>query len=154
MRPKSGGNVRKPVSVARSKRGKVYDSLKPNSAAFEYTCILIPRIPSYKLTKKHAEISSAGLEMICLSNGWKLEFVNVNAKYLHWAVTAVSPVKMVDLISQVRSGLNERVRPLHKIIGSRSVFDFWAEGYLMLHGLHPDPGAIIDQYILLIRRHQ
>jgi len=154
MKRKSGGNIQQSVSVAQHKRGKVVDSMPADHKALGYTCFLIPKIPSLKLTKDLAKISLVGLKQICLSNGWALEFVNVNAKYLQWAVSVAQPVTVMDMISHVRSSLNEQIQPVFKKGEHKLPLDFWAEGYLTLHGLHPNPGKIIDKYILLIRRHQ
>ena len=154
MKRKSGGNPRKSVSVAQRKAGKVIDSIPSDHEVFGYTCFLIPRISSLKLTRDLAKISSVELKQICLSNGWTLEFVNVNAKYLQWAVSAAQPVTVMDMISHVRSGLNEQIQPVFKKRKHKPSLDFWADGYLTLRGLHPHPGEIIDQYILFIRRHQ
>lgn len=119
-----------------------------------FTCFLIPNTPSLELTDEIAEITSTELQQICLSNGWKLEFFKVDTQYLQWAVSVRQTVTVKDIILQVRSDLNNKILLVFVKQDLKPPPDFWAEGYLVLHGLISIPTEIIDRYILLIRRRQ
>ena len=128
------------------------DVIKPIPESHGYTCCFVPAASSLELNDEIAKISSTELQQICLSNGWKLEFVKIDAQYLQWAISVGQTVTVRDIILQVRSDLNKKILSVFKKQDLNPPPNFWAGGYLLLHGLIPDPKEVIERYILLIRR--
>ena len=155
-----GKNQQSPSFVPRrdeenidSSNGGLLEPLTAEQHAPSYTIFLIPEVPSFELTGKLAELLSEGLKQICDSKGWKLEFVTVDAKYLQWAMSVPSAPAAVQIIQLIRPRLSEQIYSnISEETEMKNSIDFWAQGYLLLYGLHPHPDEIIEQYILLVRR--
>lgn len=129
--------------------------VNPGEYVLGYTFFLIPEIASCQLTGELAELLSESLKKICTSNGWKLEFVAVDPKYIQWALSVPAVVATGQIIQQVRSKLTEQILINFKgKFETKDPADFWAQGYLLIHGLSPRPVEIIEQYIRLIRQQQ
>jgi len=133
----------------------VFEEVHPEVILLSYTFFLIPEVPSFELTGELAELLPDWLKEICVSNGWKLDFVTVDPKYLQWALSVPTVVATLQVIKQVRSKLTEHILDtVNEAIELKDPTDLWAHGYLLLHGLHPHSNEVIEQYVRLIREQQ
>ena len=123
--------------------------------ALSYTIFIIPELPSFELTGELAETLPQWLSEVCEKKGWNLEFVTVKPNYLQWALTVSTSVVASQMVIQVRTELSKQILDtLGETMDLKDSTDFWAHGYLLLHGLHQEISGIIDQYIRLIRDQQ
>jgi len=120
-----------------------------------HTFFLVPEVPFNKLPDDLVNLLTECLKNECRSNGWKLEFVTVDPKYLQWAVSVQPTVTTMQIVQQVRLKTTEHINSYFdgKIDGINPA-DFWMRGYLLLHGLHPHSSDIVERYIRLACREQ
>ena len=117
-----------------------------------YTFFLVPEIPFATLPDSLIELLTECLQNVSQSNGWKLEFVTVDPKYLQW-VSVQPAATTTQIVQLVRSKTTERIISFFNgKTDVKSVTDFWMRGYLLLHGSYPHSSEIIERYIRLIRR--
>ena len=118
-----------------------------------YTFFLVPEVPLITLPESLINLLTGCLQDTCQSNGWKLEFVTIDPKYLQWAVSVQPAVMTMQIVQQVRTKTTEQINSYFDgIMDNINATDFWIRGYLLLHGLHPHSSDIIERYIRLVRR--
>ena len=132
-----------------------FDSVQPGSYDLSYTCFLIPRIRSQQLIGDLADNLPKWLKEICASFDWKLEFVTINPDYFQWALWVLPTVSTGHIIQQVRSKTSALIfAKFSQLKKEDESDDFWATGYLIISGIHPDPKEVIGPYIRMTRQQQ
>ena len=158
-----GGITQQPSTVNPRGDDKVNDSteevlieqLGSDDYSLSYTIFLIPENPQHQLTGHLAECLPEYLTDICESNGWNLDVVTISPDYIQWILSVRPVVTTMQIVQQVRAQTNEQiVGEFKEDINLDGQEDFWAPGYLLLHGKHPTEDKVIDQYIRLIRDNQ
>lgn len=135
-----------------SSKDILLESVQPGFYDLSYTCFLIPRIPSQKLIGDLADNLPQWLKEICASHDWKLEFVTINPNYFQWALWVLPTVPTGRIIQQVRSKTSELIfANFSKLKKGDASDDFWATGYLIISGIHPNPKEVIERYIRITR---
>lgn len=130
-----------------------FERINAEEYLISYTFFLIPEFPTFQLTGELIDLMPKWIEEICVSNRWKLEFVTVNPKYLQWALSIPAVIATMRVVDLVRSKLTENIlSAAEEKMELGDSTDLWAPGYLLLHGIHPHPIDIIEQYILLVRK--
>jgi REP element-mobilizing transposase RayT len=151
------------LSAKASKESEVLDSgqrvllepIYPDSYNLSYTCLLIPRFPAHQLKGDLADLLPQWLQQICISYGWRLEFITVNLDYLQWAVQVTPATSPGNFMQQIRYETSTMVfESFSRIKRENLANDFWAPGYLVVLGTRPHPEEMIHQYIRLTRRQQ
>lgn len=127
----------------------------PDSYDLSYTCLLIPRFPSHQLKGDLADYLPQWLQQICISYGWRLEFITVNPDYLQWALWVAPSTPPSHFMQQIRFDLSSMIFSNFGRVKKENLSkDFWAPGFLVVLGTRPHPEEMIRQYILLSRRQQ
>ena len=120
-----------------------------------YTCLLTPRFPSHQLRGDLADYLPEWLQKICISYGWRLEFITVQVDYFQWAILVPPSTPPVRFMQQIRYDTSEMILSNFGHIRKENLSnDFWAPGYLVVLGTRPHPEEMISQYIRLTRRQQ
>lgn len=131
------------------------EQFNPDDYSLSYTFFLIPENPLHHLTGRLANCLSENLTNVCELNGWKLDFLAINQDYIHLILLVRPVVTTMQIVQQVRAQTNEQiVGEFKEDINLGGQEDFWAPGYLLLHGKHPTEDKVIGQYIRLIRDNQ
>lgn len=119
-----------------------------------FTYVLIPRLPHHHLEGDLAEKLVKWLPLLCVAYGWRLENVNIQARFLQWTVSIspqTSPKSVVELLEQQLSQrIFETFTPLARENPSG---EFWARGALILAGSRPSAEEI-NAYIQQTRARQ
>jgi REP element-mobilizing transposase RayT len=120
-----------------------------------YTCLLIPRFPSHQLKGDLADYLPQWLQQICISFGWRLEFITVNPEYFQWAILVPPSTPPGRFMQQIRNDTSSMILSSFGHIRKENLSnDFWAGGYLVVLGTRPHPEEMIHQYIRLTRHQQ
>lgn len=133
----------------------IFETVQSDSYTLSYTCLLIPRFPGHQLKGDLADMLPDWLRTICVSFGWKMEFVTVEHDYLQWGMfvnASTSPALFMRVIRQELS--REIMSNFGRISRENLSGDFWADGHLVVLGIRPHPQQMIHQYIRMIRKQQ
>lgn len=137
------------------KEGVLLEPVYPESYDLSYTCLLIPRFPAHQLKGDLADFLPQWLQQVCISFGWRLEFINVDPEYLQWSISVLPATPPGRFMQQIRYQTSEMIlanfgRIKQDVLSN----DFWAPGYLVVLGTRPHPKEMVEQYIRLTRRQQ
>jgi REP element-mobilizing transposase RayT len=127
----------------------------PDAYNISYTCLLIPRFPSHQLVGDLADQLPQWLQQVCVSFGWRLEFITVEPDYFQWALSVLPSVSPGQFMQQIRYDISKMIFSTFGRIKRENLSnDFWAPGYLVVLGIRPHPAEMVQQYIRLTRRQQ
>lgn len=131
------------------------ESVGQTAYELKYACLLIPRFPAHQLVGDLAGYLHQWLQQICVSYGWRLEFIEVNPAYLEYILCvnmSVSPDQFMKIIISQTSKLilSDFGRLRQEILSN----DFWANGYLVVLGEKAIQEEMIGQFIKMCRRQQ
>jgi len=132
--------------------------LEPTSASLHdlaYACVLIPRLPGHLLTGDLNLLLNQALSRLCLAFDWRLEHLAIRPQYLHWVVSVspdVSPAELVRTIRQQTSALIFEELP--RLARENPSGDFWASGFMVVHGHHSLTAALLQDFIRQTRNRQ
>jgi REP element-mobilizing transposase RayT len=120
-----------------------------------YACLLIPRFASHYLTGDLADKVAEWLPNICVSFGWRLEYMAVRPEYLQWVVNVQPNSSPGFVMRTMREQTNEKIfRDFGRVKKDNPSGDFWAPGYLIMGGSQPHPPQLVRDYIRQIRQRQ
>jgi REP element-mobilizing transposase RayT len=123
--------------------------------SLSYTCLSIPRFPSHQLKGDLADYLSQWMQQICISYGWRLEFITVQPEYFQWAMVVPPSTSPSRFMQQIRNDTSKMILAAFGHISKENLSnDFWAPGYLVVLGTRPHLVEMISQYIRLTRRQQ
>jgi REP element-mobilizing transposase RayT/CheY-like chemotaxis protein len=137
--------VETPVSFSRSGNEQTISLvgvLSDSQYNLPYTCLLIPRFPSHRLTRDKMAMISESVRNTNISYGWRLDEVEVKPEFLRWTTSlppSLAPTKYLDTIRKETSKRIFEDFPPYK--DENPSGDFWAPGFLILGG----EKAISDQ---------
>jgi REP element-mobilizing transposase RayT len=141
--------------VAQSNQDILLEYVDSEFYSLSYTCLLIPRFPSHQLKGDLADNLPQWHQQICLSYGWRLEFITVQPDYFQWAILVPPSTAPGRFMQQIRFNTSEMILSHFGHIRRENLSDdFWAPGYLVVLGTRPHPEEMISQYIHLTRRQQ
>jgi REP element-mobilizing transposase RayT len=133
----------------------VFEPLLSDLYELSYTCLLIPRFSSHFLMGDIAENLRSWMEKICISFGWKLDFLIIKADYLEWAMHVPPTTSPGYCIHLFRQHLSTDIFSEHPRFKRENISnDFWAPGHIVLVGSRPLPEEIIQRFIQTTRRQQ
>ena len=134
------------------------DQLEASSAGISlinYTCILIPRIPTHYLTGEISERLSQWMQQLCLAFGWLLEGISLRPEYFQWTVQVTPAISPGNVIKIVRQNTSEHIfGQFERFRQQNPSGDFWANGYLIVSGSQPPSAQLLRDYISQTRRRQ
>jgi hypothetical protein len=113
-----------------------------------YACLLIPRFVSTPIQGEVRNILAEEMANICISNGWRLESVQIDKDSLQWVVLLpanISPARHIKIIRELTSNL---VLPYFSNVNRDGLLkDFWAPGHLLESGSEPILSEEIEEFI-------
>ena len=120
-----------------------------------YVCLLAPRFEEHLLVGDLSDQLNSWMKDICISFGWRLKFLDINLKYLHW-IMAVSitefPTKFMKI---VRRESSKRIfENFPKFSQKNMSNEFWAPWYFVGVGEVPYSQDSIQNFIRQIRIEQ
>jgi REP element-mobilizing transposase RayT len=126
---------------------------------FSYACLLVTRASDPSLSGKVAGFLRSTLENIAKTFGWRMDFIQVDAEYMQWVISAPAgtpPSNCIRLIrQQTTKGVQSKFREFRsKDKKNGGMLDIWAPGYLVLVGRSPHPPDIIQEFIRMTRLKQ
>ncbi len=133
----------------------VLEQVSPQPYTISYACLIIPRFKTHYLVGDLADFLYHQMRKICVSFGWKLEFIDVRPEYLQWIMlvpASTSPSTFMRTILQQTS--TQIFEEFPRVRRENSSNDFWAPGYFVLAGMHPYPPEIIEGFIRQTRQQQ
>lgn len=137
------------------KEGVLLELIHPESYDLSYTCLLIPRFPAHQLKGDLANYLPQWLQQVCISFGWRLEFVTVDPNFLQWSISVLPATPPGRFMQQIRYDTSALILSNFGRIKQENLSnDFWAPGYLVVLGTRPHPKEMVEQYIRLTRRQQ
>lgn len=137
------------------KEGVLLEPVHSESYDLSYTCLLIPRFPSHQLKGDLADFLPQWLQQVCISFGWRLEFVTVDPNYFQWSISVLPATPPGRFMQQIRYDTSALIMENFGRIKQENLSnDFWAPGYLVVLGTRPHPKEMVEQYIRLTRRQQ
>src|SRR5574341_825658 len=155
-RPKPGELDETRPHIANEAAGRII--LEPVSAGvyhLSYACLLVPRFTSHFLTGDIADRISEWLPNICVSFGWRLEYLAVRPEYLQWIVNVPPATSPGYLMRVVRQHTSDKILAEFPLLRKENPSgDFWAPGYLIMGGTQPHPSQLVRDYIKQIRQRQ
>ncbi len=110
-----------------------------------YSCLLIPRFSSHRLTVDQAKLVANCMNEIYISFGWRLESLETKPDYLRWAGCIPPTIALTTHIDLIRKETSKQIFddfPPYRQLNLSG--DFWAPGYLIMSGKN----AISDQLII------
>ncbi len=155
INPRSSRETRGPSSVSESDSHVVFEQVSTNLYEISYACLLIPRFGVHYLIGDLADQLHQWMPQICISFGWRLDFLSVNPEYLQWILyvhPTTPPAHFMRIFRQHTSKLIFENFP--RIKRDNLSKDFWAPGYLVIIGARPHPDEMINEYVRLTRQQQ
>jgi putative transposase len=128
--------------------------LVPPLNGVAYTCILIPRYEDHRLIGDLAGLLESTVPQDCEAFGWYPENVEVKPSYLLWVVQVTSSVSPGNLVRIIRQRTTDRIYQTFPYLHVGSENDFWAPGYLVVHGSQPPDAKNVREFIENTRRRQ
>jgi REP element-mobilizing transposase RayT len=133
----------------------VFEPLDQNPYDLSYTCLLIPRFSSHFLMGDLAARLTEWMQQICISFGWRLEFINVKPDYLQWIMGVPPATSTAYFMKAIRHQTSLLIFEEFPRIRRENVSnDFWAPGYLIYFGTQPHPADVIRRFIHQTRQQQ
>ncbi len=133
----------------------ILEQVSSQPYTLSYACLVIPRFNTHYLVGDLAELLYHQMKKICISFGWRLEYIDIRPEYLQWIMTvhaSTSPSTFMRTILQQTS--TKILKEFPRIRRENSSTQFWAPGYLALVGTQPYPPEMIKDFIRLTRQQQ
>lgn len=133
----------------------VFEQYIPNLYDLSYTCLLIPRFSSHYLMGDLGDRLPVWMKQICISFGWRLEYLSIRPDYFHWILQVPPATSTAYFMRIIRQQTSLQIfEEFPRIKKENMSNDFWAQGYLIYFGSHPHPTEMIRQFIRQTRQQQ
>ena len=124
-----------------------------------YACLLVTRTSDHSLNGKVGGFLKSTLQDIAKTFGWRVDFIEVEAEYMQWVISAPAatpPSRCIHLIrQQTTKGVQGKFREFRsKDKKTGGTLDIWGPGYLVRVGTSPHPPDIIQEFIRMTRLKQ
>lgn len=138
-----------------SQQDVILESISSEPYDLSYTCLLLPRFPSHQIKGDLAGYLNQWLQQVCISYGWRLEFITTHPDYLQWGMRVNASITSATFMQIIRNETSKLILSNFGRIAQENLSDdFWAPGHLVVLGIRPHPTQMIDQYIRMTRRRQ
>ena len=132
--------------------------LEPESPALHdlaYACVLVTRLPSQMIAGDLGVLLNRVVTRLCLAYGWRLEHLAIRPQYLHWVVSVSPQVPPAEVIRNLREQTSALIfEEMPKLAKENPSGDFWAPGYMVVHGRQTLSGDLLRDFIRQTRLHQ
>ncbi len=133
----------------------VLEPVSPRPYDLSYACLIIPRFNSHYLVGDIVEHLYGRVQQICVSFGWRLDFVTVRPEYLQWILRVPATTPPSQFMRTIRQQTSHYIfENFPRLKRENLSKDFWAPGYLVIVGTRPHPAEMIREYIRLTRQQQ
>ncbi|HUH96327.1 MAG TPA: IS200/IS605 family transposase [Anaerolineales bacterium] len=120
-----------------------------------YACLLIPRFSTHYLIGDLADDLHVWMKQICVSFGWRLDYLSVQPDYLQWILRVLPAASPAHFMSVTRRQTSQEIlENFPRLKNENRSKDFWAPGYLVIVSTSPHPPKMIKDYIRLTRQQQ
>jgi DNA-binding response OmpR family regulator/REP element-mobilizing transposase RayT len=132
--------------------------LEPESFALHdlaYACVLIPRLPDHHLTGVLTGLLNVEMPRLCIAFGWRLEHLAIRPQYLHWVVSVAPDVPASRVIQKIRKHTSTLIfNEFPRLAKENPSNDFWAPGFMVVHGRRSMAGSLVQDFIQQTRARQ
>lgn len=133
----------------------VFEPVNTDPYDLSYTCLLIPRFASHYLLGDISHDLREWMMQICISFGWRLEFLKINSEYLEWAIRVSPSTSTAYFMQIIRQQTSVYIFENFPRIRRENISkEFWAPDYIINMGSHPHPLAVIREFIQKTRQNQ
>jgi len=146
---------KQPESLEEKEETIVLETIDEHPYDLTYTCLLLPRHDKHLLEGKIENEIQTNLKQICITCGWRLEFLSIKPEYLQWTMRVPPTASTTQFMQVIREQTSQHIFtifPQFKLENSPS--DFWAPGYLIVWGSQQHLEVIIQRYIKQTRQQQ
>lgn len=120
-----------------------------------YVCLLAPRFEEHLLVGDLSNQLHSWMNDICISFGWKLKFININPKYLHWIMAVSITDFPTRFMKTVRRESSKKIFENFPRFSQKNMSnEFWAPWYFVGVGELPYTQDSIQNFIRQIRIEQ
>ena len=145
----------RPHSITEVAGRVMMEPISPGLYNLTYACLLVPRFTSHYLTGDVSDRLSEWLPDICISRGWRLEYLAVRPEYMQWVCNVPPSDSPGFLMRIVRTQTSEKIfEEFPRFKKENPSGDFWAPGYLIMGGTQPHPPQLVKDYIKQTRERQ
>jgi putative transposase len=113
----------------------------------QYSCLLIPRFPSHRLTTHKTEMIEECVKNTNISYGWRLEAVEANQDFLRLTTSLppfIAPTKYLNIIRKVTSKKIFDDFPAYK--DENPSGDYWAPGFIIIGGKNTISDSLVSTF--------
>jgi len=134
---------------------QIFEPVTDQPYNLSYACLLIPRFISHNLTGDVVVNLHEWMQMICISYGWQLDYVDVQPEHMQWILNVPAAISPAHFIRVTRVHTSDKIfsnfpRYKKQNLGR----DFWAPGHLVIVGRQPHSPEMIKEFIRLTRQQQ
>jgi REP element-mobilizing transposase RayT len=120
-----------------------------------YACLLLPRLPTHLITGELPELLNREITRLCVAFGWRLEHLALRPQYLHWVVSVGPEVAAAQVIQEIRQHTSALVfESFPRFEKENPSGDFWAQGFMVVHGRRALDGVLVQDFIQQTRIRQ
>ena len=120
-----------------------------------YSCVLLPRLPDHHLTGVLTGLLTVEMSRLCLAFGWRLEHLGIRPEYLHWVVGVTPDESASMVIHNIREQTSSLLfNEFPRLVNENPSGDFWAPGFMVVHGRRPLAGSLVQDFIRQTRARQ
>jgi len=149
------GQASNPITEWRVSTDVILERVSTDPYELSYACLLIPRFRNHHLVGDLTDDLHKLMPKICLSFGWKLDYLAIRPEYLQW-ILRVQPVASPGTFMHIlRRETSKEIMLNFPLIKQENLSrDFWAPGYLVIVGREPHPPQMVNEFIRLTRQQQ
>lgn len=132
-----------------------FSHLDNSTYDLSYVCLLIPRFSNHVLKGDIVLYLESWMQNICISYGWRLDYLNIQPDYMHWVLRVQMTDTPARLIKIIRSSLSSQIfEEFPRFKKENRSKDFWAPPSMILAGKRPHPEHMIKEFIKITRKDQ
>ncbi|OQY37393.1 MAG: hypothetical protein DRI56_00020 [Chloroflexota bacterium] len=120
-----------------------------------YLYILIPRLPQHQLTGDIVSYLEKWMKRLCISFGWRLDYLLINPGYMQWEVAVSPKTPPYHLVKQLRQHTSRLIfEHFPNLAAENPSGEFWAQSHVIFSGKTVLPEFFIDDFIQKTRQEQ
>lgn len=126
-----------------------------NPYVTSYVCILAPRFEEHLIIGDLSDSLLVWMTDICISFGWRLQFIDIKPEYLHWVISVNINTPSSHFMKIIRRESSNKILDDFPRIREKNMSkDFWAPYQSVTVGYAPYPQRTIRIILEEIRMHQ
>jgi REP element-mobilizing transposase RayT len=134
---------------------QIFETVSDQPYNLSYACLLIPRFISHNLVGDVVENLHEWMQIICISYGWQLDYVDVQPEHMQWILNVPAAISPAHFIRVTREHTSNKIFTYFPRFKKQNLGkDFWAPGHLVIVGRQPHSPEMIKEFIRLTRQQQ